>query len=376
MRIAVYCPHYEDAGGVREVVRRLSAAMAARGHAVHVVARLPGGGGPPLPAHDPTTGVPVSRVRVVRAPYRGAGVRAHRHFLRRFPAAALRLVGEFRRARPDLIATHCSKFHAPYVAGLRAALGAPIVVHLHNGPRTADGPESLVLSRLLLRMASRVIAVSPAVADYARAVLPARATRVTSVQNGVDPDEFPAAAPAVRPRPYVLGAGALAERKGFDLLIDAFAAADTDLDLVLAGDGPERVALAARAAARGVGARVHFLGLVDRLAVASLLRGASVVAIPSRFEGHPLICLEAMLAGAPLVVSDLPAFPGELRHGETGLRVPAEDVAALARALGELTAAPERARALGRAAREAARRFPTWDEVTARVLDEYAAVAR
>ena len=358
---------------MREVVRRLSAGMAARGHAMHVVSRLPGGGGPPLPARDPTTGVPIARVRVVRAPYRGAGGRAWRHFLHHFPASALRLVHEVRRARPELIATHCSKFHAPYVAALRT-LRVPIVVHLHNGARTADGPESLPLSRLLVRSARRVIAVSPAVADYARGVLPAHAGRVMAVPNGTEPDEFPSVAPVTRARPYVLGAGALAERKGFDLLIDAFAMAGTDLDLVLAGDGPERAALEARAAARGLAARVHFLGHVDRAAVANLLRGAAIVAVPSRFEGHPLICLEAMLAGAPLVVSDLPAFPGELRHGETGLRFPPEDARALAKALGELAADPERARALGAAARAAAHRFPTWEEVTARVLAEYAAV--
>src|SRR5207247_5921231 len=155
---------------------------------------------------------------------------------------------------PALIAAHYSKFHAPYVATLRAVLGVPVVAHLHNGPQTADGPESLVLSRLLLRSARRVIAVSPAVADYARGVLPAHAERVRTMPNGIDPAEFERVAPATRAPPYVLGAGALAERKGFDVLIDAFAAAGTDLDLVLAGDGPEGAALAARAAARGVAA--------------------------------------------------------------------------------------------------------------------------
>ena len=88
-----------------------------------------------------------------------------------------------------------SKFHAPYVARLRAALGVPVVVHLHNGPQTADGPESLVLSRLLLRSARRVIAVSPAVADYARRVLPAHAERVTTVPNGIDPPSSRASRP-------------------------------------------------------------------------------------------------------------------------------------------------------------------------------------
>ena len=374
MRIAVYCPHYEDAGGVQQVVRRLNAGMAGLGHAVHLVARLPGGEGLALPARDPSSGAAVSRVRFVRAPHRGAGTRAYRHFLHRFPASALRLVREVRRASPELIATHCSKFHAPYVLAMRA-LRVPIVVHLHNGPRTADGPESVLLSRLLLRCARRVIAVSPAVAEYARSVHPAAAERVVTVPNGADVEEFAAVPPAERARPYVLGAGALAERKGFDVLIEAYARAGILPDLVLAGDGPERAALEARAAARGVASRVHFLGHVDRATLASLLRGAAVVAMPSRFEGHPLVCLEAMLAGAPVVASAIPGMPAELRDGETGLLFPPEDTAALARALRELTEAPERARTLGRAARAAALAFPSWDQVTASVLAEYRAAA-
>ena len=371
VRIAVYCPHYEDAGGVQEVVRRLTREMVARGHGMRLVAREPGGSATPLPPHDATTGAEVSRVRFVRAPHRGAGARAYRHFLHRFPGSALRLVRALRASPPDLIATHCSKFHAPYVAAMRTALRVPVVVHLHNGPRTADGPKSLVLSRMLLRCARRVIAVSAPVADYARGVLPVRAGSVVTVPNGADQDEFAGVAAARRDRAYVFGAGALAWRKGFDVLLDAFAAADLDLDLVLAGDGPERAALAQRAADRGVARRVHFLGHVDRATVASLLRGACVVAMPSRFEGHPLIALEAMLAGVPLVASDIPGLPPELRDGASGLLVPAEDVGALAAALRRVGTSTDAAQAMGLAAREAARRFPSWEAVTDRVLAEY-----
>ena len=374
MRIAVYCPHYEDAGGVREVVRHLNAGMAARGHALTVVTRAPGGPPGALPAIDPASGAAIVRVRLVRAPYPALGARAYRRFLHRFPGAALRLVRTARRAEPEMVAAHCTKFHAPYVLALRLAVRAPIVVHLHNGPETADGPESPRLQRLLQRCATRVIAVSPAVAEYARAVLPRRAEGVVTVPNGTDAEEFADAPPARRTRPYVLGVGGLAPRKGFDLLIDALAAADTDLDLLLAGDGPERAALAARAAAHGVGTRVHFEGHVERTVLASLVRGAAVVAIPSRFEGFSLVCREAMQAGAPIVASALPVFPPELRDGETGLLVPVGDVPALARALRLLATDPERARALGAAARAAARGFPKWDQVTARILAEYAAV--
>src|SRR5207244_8465938 len=131
------------------------------------------------------------------------GARAYRRFLHRFPGAALRLVRAARRAEPEMVAAHCTKFHAPYVLALRLALRAPIVVHLHNGPETADGPESPRLQRLLQRCATRVIAVSPAVADYARAVLPRRAEGVVTVPNGTDAEEFADAPPAPPTRPYV-----------------------------------------------------------------------------------------------------------------------------------------------------------------------------
>jgi glycosyltransferase involved in cell wall biosynthesis len=376
VRIAVYCPHYEDAGGVREVVRRLSRGMVARGHAVMIVPRAPGGATASLPDVDPETGARLQRVRVVRAPHRALGLSAYRRFVARFPAAAVRLVATVRAAEPEIVAAHCSKFHAPYVAALCLAVRAPIVVHLHNGAETADGPPSPRLQRLLQRCAARVIAVSPAVADFARSALAGRAADVVAVPNGSDPAETADAPPVQRARPYVLGVGALAARKGFDVLIDAVAASGIDHDVVLVGDGPERAALERRANAHGLADRVRFEGQVDRRTAVGFMRGAAIVTIPSRFEGFSLVCREAMLAGRPVVASALPVFPSELRNGETGLVVPPDDVPALARALARLAAAPEEASTLGDAAREAARGFPTWDEVTDRVLAEYARVLR
>ncbi|HZP43032.1 MAG TPA: glycosyltransferase [Candidatus Binatia bacterium] len=373
MRLAVYCPHYEDLGGVRLVAQRLTGEMLRRGHEITVIARWYAALAPGR-TRDPATDAALVRLLLPRTPHRGAGLTAHRRFVRRFPRSVWRLVRELGAIRPDVVAAHCSKFHAPYLAAIAAARRVPIVLHLHNGARTADGPESPALTRLLLRASRRVIAVSPAVAEYARQALPSAADRVVVVPNGVDPEEFLEVAPIARARPFVLGVGRLAEQKGFDLLIDALPA--TDLDLVLAGDGPERERLARRAAARGVGDRVEFLGAVPRATVAGLLRGAAVVAMPSRFEGHPLVCLEAMLAGAPLVTAAIPGLPPELVDGETGLIVPPEDPRALGAALTALAASPARARALGRAAAAAARRFPTWDAVATRVLAEYAAAWR
>ena len=372
MRIAIYCPHYEDPGGVREVTRRLARGLVDGGDRVVLLARARHAGLGPLPDRDPDTGAPLWRTRVAPAPLRGSGWRATRQFVRRFPGGAWRLVRQLRAERPDVVATHCSKRHAPWVLALRAGVGVPIVVHLHNAAQTADGPESPGLTRLLLRCATRVIAVSEPVAAYARTILPSRADRVVCIPNGVEPGEFAGVAPMRRARPYVLGVGRLAAQKGFDLLLPAFASAGTDAELVLAGDGPDRDALVAEASRLGVADRVTLLGGVDRATVAALLCGAAVVAMPSRFEGHPLVALEAMQAGAPLVATDIPGMPASLRHGETGWLVPPDDIAALADALRTLLADPARARGLGAAAARAAADFLGWDAVTARVRAEYA----
>jgi glycosyltransferase involved in cell wall biosynthesis len=354
------------------VVLRVGAGLVARGHALALVARRPGGPPRPLPDREPATGAPIARVRFVRAPHAGAEWRTTRRFVRRFAPSAWRLIRSVRASRPDVVAAHCSKFFAPYVLALRAT-GVPVVVHLHNGPVTADGPESPALFRLLVHSATRVVAVSPAVAEYAHASVPGRAARVVVVTNGVDHDAFADAPPLPRARPFVLGVGRLTAQKGFDLLVDACAGLPASHDLVLAGEGPDRDALARQAAACGLADRLVFLGLVDRATVAGLLRAAAVVAIPSRFEGHPLIALEAMTAGTPIVASALPNMPAELRADESGLLVPPGDVPALAEALRGLVADPERARRLGRAAADAAHAIPSWDVVAERTLAVYRA---
>jgi glycogen(starch) synthase len=247
----------------------------------------------------------------------------------------------------------------------------PVVVHLHNADRTADGPASPFWSRRLLGLARHVITVSPAVAEYTLRVRPALAGRVSVIRNGVDPGEFAGVDPEARGGPYLLAVGRLAPQKGFDVLLEALGAMTGTSSLVIAGGGPDRDALRAQAARLGISARVECLGEVSRERIKRLLRGAQAVVMPSRFEGNPLIALEAMQAGAPLIASAIPGLPEELRDGATGLLVSPEDPAALANAIDRLLADPSAAQRLGCAAAVAARSMPTWAEVAARVLAVY-----
>jgi glycogen(starch) synthase len=368
VRIIVFCPHFEDTGGVREVVARVAEEHVRSGHGVDVVTRARSDGAETSTASAPP-GVALWRVPLAPAPHRGAGGRAARRFVRRFARNALPLAARVRRLRPDVVATHCSKFYAPWAAVLATA-GAPLIVHLHNAERTADGPESPLWTRLLLRTARRVIAVSPAVAAYAQRMRPVLEGRIHVIRNGVAP-EPPGIPPEARPQPFLLAVGRLSAQKGIDVLLDALARTRTAVPLVIAGDGPDRGALADRAARLGVGARVDFLGDVSHDRVLRLLRGATAVVMPSRFEGNPLIALEAMQAGAALVASRIPGLPPELEDGATGLLVPPDDAGSLAAVLDRVLAdTGERVR-LGRAAAAAARRMPTWQHTAAEILGVY-----
>lgn len=127
---------------------------------------------------------------------------------------------------------------------------------------------------------------------------------------------------------YVLAIGTADERKGFDTLVRACGLAK--LHLVLAGaPGPADPAISA--AAIEAGTRLTRLGSVDELTRGGLLRGAGVLAFPSRDEGFGLPPLEAMSVGVPVVATRAGAVPEVV--GDAALLVDVDDVAALAEAL-------------------------------------------
>jgi glycogen(starch) synthase len=167
--------------------------------------------------------------------------------------------------------------------------------------------------------------------------------------------------------------GRLDEHKGFDLAIAALARLrerHPSVRLAIAGDGPERNRLIALACALGVNDSVDFLGNVSRDRIAVLLRECTVVVMPSRYEGLPLVALEAAWAGRPIVAADSPGLSDAVVPGETALMVPAGDPDALARAIAGLLVDASHVRALGLKARAmAADRYSL-----KRCVDEYETV--
>ena len=135
-------------------------------------------------------------------------------------------------------------------------------------------------------------------------------------------------------------------------LLTAFAevaAARPDADLLLAGDGPLRADLEARAQGLGIAARVRFLGVRDD--VPDLLAAADVFALTSVSEAASITLLEAMGCGVPVVVTDVGGNPDLVRQGVDGILVPRGDAHAAAGAIGALLDDRTRAQAMGQAGR-------------------------
>jgi glycosyltransferase involved in cell wall biosynthesis len=160
------------------------------------------------------------------------------------------------------------------------------------------------------------------------------------------------------PPQYVLAVGTIEPRKGIDVLVDAVAALE-GTTLVLAGQpGWGGIDPAALAAERGLPAdRLRMLGKVSDAELATALRGASVLAVPSLAEGFGLGLLEAMAAGVPVVHTDVPALV-EVAGG-AGITVPRGDAVALAAGLREVLESPTVAAKLTRSGRARAKAF-TW----------------
>jgi glycosyltransferase involved in cell wall biosynthesis len=171
----------------------------------------------------------------------------------------------------------------------------------------------------------------------------------------------------------VVAAGRLVHQKGFDLLLDAFqrvAARHPDWQLWIFGGGERRDALAAQVERLGITGRAHLKRTTDHLD--EQFAAASIFVLSSRFEGLPMVLLEAMTAGLPVVAFDCPTGPAQvITHGGSGLLARPEDVEGLAAGICELIENPVRRRAMGAAALRDVERFSItsvrrrWEELFA-----------
>lgn len=237
--------------------------------------------------------------------------------------------------------------HAPTpLAPARVPKGRTLSVAVHDTvpwthPETLTPRGVAWHQAVIARAARRATALTvptQAVADELAGLVPV-SVPLRVIPHGVRP---PAMYDEVAlPERYVLAIGTIEPRKGIDVLIDAVGR--IGVPLVLAGQ-PGWGGIDPGALAREHGADVRLLGKVTDAELAYVLKGASVLAMPSRAEGFGLPLIEAMAAGVPVVHSDVPAL-AEVAGG-AGIVVPVGDAQALAYALKDVVETPGRAAAL------------------------------
>lgn len=321
-------------GGLERVARALAGGLRARGHEVHAALVLD------RDASDHSFARALARdevpVHVIRASRR-AYIREGR-----------RVAALCRELCPDIVHTHGYRPDVVAAAAARMA-GIPTVSTVHGfvGGGWRDRLYER-LQRLALRAADAVVAVSRPLAEaLSRSGVPR--DQVTVLPNAWAPNGPRVSRAAARrvlglaSDAYVVGwVGRLGREKGPDVFVDALARLrDVPLAVAVVGDGPDRRALWRRAAAQRVDTRVVWCGVVpdaDRL-----FRAFDLFVLSSRTEGTPLVLLEAMAAGVPIVATAVGGVPDVVTPHEAWL-VPPEDAEALAAAVRRARCDPHDAR--------------------------------
>ncbi|MGH9079131.1 MAG: glycosyltransferase family 4 protein [Acidimicrobiales bacterium] len=288
--------------------------------------------------------------------------------------------------RPDVLHVQCFGPNGAYASLLSRLTGVPLVVTL-QGETVMDDADIFETSRSLraslrhaLRHAVAVTACSSFTLQDAerRFGLPEGRGRV--IPNGVDlAGEIPRSSP--RPAgfpdgPYILGLGRVVAKKGFDLLLEAFASIAAErpgVDLVIAGTGDELDHLRRRAAELGVAVRVRFVGPLDRDDVARAMAGAEVFVMPSRLEPFGIVILEAWRAGTAVVATTRGGPPGLVHDGQDGVLVDPFDRGELAGALQRLLGDERLRRSVAEAGRVRVASF-AWPAIADRYREVYSSV--
>lgn len=219
-------------------------------------------------------------------------------------------------------------------------------------------------------------------------------TQVHMQMNAIDTDLFePLQDPKAREKfrhdfnlpldaSVLLFTGSLIQRKGVDLLVDAFievSQLDTDLFLWLVGpkdrsENPSMdedfvTSLKQKVMGVGLSERVSFHGMIaERGRLAEAYQAADVFVFPSRKEGLPNVVLEAMACGLPVIVSNLPGLKGVINPNENGFLVPIDDVQVLTKQIEYVTENPVAAEQVGQSAHiyvESRHSFCEWQKAMA-----------
>jgi len=365
LKIALVSPYdFNCPGGVTEHVTQLDRALRAIGHSTTIIAPTSRRGR----AGQPSNLLPIGRV--VSVPVNGSVAR-----IALSPGMSRQVKSVLRRNHFDVL-----HLHEPFVpmlptVALHHSHTANVATfHAYSGNELGYRWGRYLLERLFGRLHGR-IAVSRSARDFVGRHFRGE---FTILPNGVDVARFRNAAPFSDFQDgkfNILFVGRLEQRKGFRVLLEAFARLSRErctVRLIVVGAySPaqrERYQRLLRAVAID---NVVFVGYASPERLPRFFQSADVVCVPSLGgESFGIVLVEAMAAGRALIASDIPAYREVLAESAAGVLVPPGDAQALSNALSQVAAQPGLAAELGSHGLERAQDF-AWPAIARAILDVY-----
>jgi glycosyltransferase involved in cell wall biosynthesis len=354
-RIAIIVPGL-GAGGTEHVVTTIANHWAKSGFGITIVTLEPKATRPYY-SLDPS--VEVKNLNVppqVRSPIASTLLVAKRLLTIRRQLIAI---------RPDIVVSFLTRVNIITLLATRG-LRIPVIVSERNNPQLQHfGLTWRKLRQALYPVAFGLVTMTQGAMDF---FPKAQRKRSWVIPNFVN---LPKDLAKRKEGRNIVAVGRLVPQKGFDLLIEAFsriAAANTDWNLIIWGEGPDREKLTARRDALGLGERIQLPGISK--SPGAWLQTADVFVMSSRFEGWGIVLLEAMAHGLPCVSYACNFGPSDMiTDGQNGLLVPPENVEALATAMAQVLHDGELRQRLGDSAAQTAKKFShaevmaAWDNV-------------
>jgi glycosyltransferase involved in cell wall biosynthesis len=358
--VPYYPPHV---GGMENVARTVAEGLAEAGRTVEVLASSSG------PSRAPRVerrgSLTVRRLPTIEF--------AHLPFM---PTLLFHLLRLPRRA---MVHVHIAQAYAPEMVWLSSVLRKRAYVahfHLDVEPSGPLGPIFVAYKRWvlgpILRSAARVIVLTEGYAAFVARRYGVAPDRIAIVPNGVGSEFFHSPSEHIsHDGPFrLLFVGRLAPQKNVGRLLRAITATTSPVELAIVGDGEDRALLENLVADLHLG-NVRMIGPRSGADLVSWYRWADAFVSPSDKEGMPLVILEAMAAGLPVISTDVPGSSETV--GDDGLLSPVDPVA-LGRTIDRLVGDPELAAELARRAYERARRH-LWPALLSDLEDVYRSVA-